>query len=100
MCPFEGFVHRNPVDIGLLVFLEPSLGFTPTFPAGMVVLGGKLYLATSNLNTATMEYDPGTVISFDYADGAVDVSSGVEDSPGIKNEQAVRRFIQEAKRED
>jgi phosphoribosylanthranilate isomerase len=31
---------------------------------------------------------------------AVDVSSGVEDSPGIKNEQAVRRFIQEAKRED
>jgi phosphoribosylanthranilate isomerase len=31
---------------------------------------------------------------------AVDVSSGVEDSPGIKNAQAVRRFIQEAKRED
>lgn len=30
---------------------------------------------------------------------AVDVSSGVEDAPGIKNADAMRRFIKEAKRE-
>jgi phosphoribosylanthranilate isomerase len=30
---------------------------------------------------------------------AVDVSSGVEDAPGIKNASAMKRFIQEAKRE-
>jgi phosphoribosylanthranilate isomerase len=30
---------------------------------------------------------------------AVDVSSGVEDAPGIKNADAMQRFIKEAKRE-
>ena len=30
---------------------------------------------------------------------AVDVSSGVEDTPGIKNHEAMRKFIKEAKRE-
>lgn len=58
-----------------LASLDLGLGYDVSFPAGMALIGGKLYLATSNLNTSTMEYQPGTVISFDYADGAVDAAS-------------------------
>ncbi len=56
----------------------------PHCPLPLVLAGG---LTPANVREAVSLVRP----------WAVDVSSGVEDSPGIKNEQAIREFIKEAK---
>ena len=58
----------------------------PAASMPLIVAGG---LTPENVRSAVVKIKP----------WAVDVSSGVEDAPGIKNEEAMRKFIQEAKRE-
>jgi phosphoribosylanthranilate isomerase len=52
----------------------------------LILAGG---LTVGNVRSAIRQLQP----------WAVDVSSGVEDRPGIKNTDAMRDFIEEAKRE-
>jgi phosphoribosylanthranilate isomerase len=56
----------------------------PAAPAPLVLAGG---LTPANVRQAVAQVRP----------WAVDVSSGVEDRPGVKNEELMREFIQEAK---
>ena len=58
----------------------------PAVSMPLVLAGG---LTPANVRRAVEQVKP----------WAVDVSSGVEDSPGIKNEAKMREFIKEAKRE-
>ena len=58
----------------------------PAMSHALVLAGG---LSPANVARAVAQVRP----------WAVDVSSGVEDAPGIKNEQKMITFIQEAKRE-
>jgi len=58
----------------------------PAVSMPLVLAGG---LTPANVGRAVEQVKP----------WAVDVSSGVEDSPGIKNEAKMREFIKEAKRE-
>ena len=58
----------------------------PAAPAPLVLAGG---LTPANVRQAVQQVRP----------WAVDVSSGVEDRPGVKNEELMREFIKEAKRE-
>lgn len=58
----------------------------PRLPRPLVLAGG---LAPDNVRRAVARVKP----------WAVDVSSGVEDAPGVKNEQKMITFIKEAKRE-
>ena len=58
----------------------------PAVSLPIVLAGG---LTPGNVRQAVKQVKP----------WAVDVSSGVEDSPGIKNDELMRVFIKEAKRE-
>ena len=58
----------------------------PSISLPVVLAGG---LTPGNVRQAVAQVKP----------WAVDVSSGVEDAPGIKNEEKMREFINEAKRE-
>ena len=58
----------------------------PVAPMPLVLAGG---LTPGNVRQAVEQVKP----------WAVDVSSGVEDSPGVKNEELMCKFINEAKRE-
>jgi len=58
----------------------------PAASMPLVLAGG---LRPGNVRQAVVQVKP----------WAVDVSSGVEDTPGIKNEELMREFIKEAKRE-
>ena len=58
----------------------------PSLALPLILAGG---LTPANVGQAVRQVRP----------WAVDVSSGVEDAPGIKNEEKMRTFIREAKRE-
>lgn len=58
----------------------------PECPMPLVLAGG---LTPGNVRQAIQQVRP----------WAVDVSSGVESAPGIKNEELIRKFMDEAKRE-
>jgi phosphoribosylanthranilate isomerase len=58
----------------------------PAVPISLVLAGG---LTPENVRQAVKQVSP----------WAVDVSSGVEDAPGIKNQAMMSEFIKEAKRE-
>jgi phosphoribosylanthranilate isomerase len=58
----------------------------PAASMPLVLAGG---LTPGNVRQAVQQVKP----------WAVDVSSGVEDTPGVKNEELMRKFIKEAKRE-
>jgi phosphoribosylanthranilate isomerase len=61
-------------------------GLIPAVSMPLVLAGG---LTPSNVRQAVEQVKP----------WAVDVSSGVEDSPGVKNTEKIREFIKEAKRD-
>jgi len=73
------------VDFDALTIVDSSddeLAFSPNTPAGIALAGGKLYIATNNIDVpdytdpALTTFHPGTVIHFDYnGDGTVDASS-------------------------
>jgi len=58
----------------------------PTFSRPLILAGG---LTAENVREAVVRVKP----------WAVDVSSGVEDAPGVKNAEKMRKFVREAKRE-
>jgi phosphoribosylanthranilate isomerase len=61
-------------------------GTIPRLPLPLVLAGG---LTPVNVRRAVQQVRP----------WAVDVSSGVEDAPGVKNAEKMRMFIREAKHE-
>jgi phosphoribosylanthranilate isomerase len=69
-------------DWSLIRQSRGTLGFSMP----LVLAGG---LAPENVRSAVEQVKP----------WAVDVSSGVEDEPGVKNEEKMKNFIREAKRE-
>jgi hypothetical protein len=73
------------VSFDALTILDSAyeeLSFTPNTPSGIAVAGGKIFIATNNIDVpdytdpALTTFHPGTVIHFDYnGDGTVDTTS-------------------------
>lgn len=78
-------VATQSVDFSAITILDSTdtpLTFTPNYPAGILVAGGKIFVATNNIDVpdytdpALTTFHPGTVIHFDYnGDGTADTSS-------------------------
>ncbi len=69
-------------DLTIVDSSDEELPFDPNTPAGIVIAGGRIFIATNNIDVpnytdpALTTFHPGTVIHFDYnGDGTVDEAS-------------------------
>ncbi len=80
----SGTVSQS-VDFSAITIVDSTdtpLTFTPNYPAGIIVAGGKIFVATNNIDVpdysdpALTTFHPGTVIHFDdNGDGTADTAS-------------------------